>query len=200
MSFMRNFHRFALAAILLTAMSGIAPAVQFSFPSVGKPPLMTVQLPPALQTPIIVCPIVPSPITNPTAPSSPGFKFTRIGVAPLGPLPRPTTNPAPTNPAPTPPTAPPIAPAADVAAVVSGDNQFAYDLYGTLGNSDSGNMVFSPYSISTALAMTYAGAAGQTATEMAQTLHFTLPQAQLHPAMGAIDQPDQRAGRLELPA
>src|SRR4051812_22890821 len=46
--------------------------------------------------------------------------------------------------------------------------------------------VFSPESISTALAMTYAGARGDTAAEMAKALHFTLPQEQLHPAMGAL--------------
>ena len=34
--------------------------------------------------------------------------------------------------------------------------------------------------------MTYAGAAGQTATEMAQTMHFTLPESQLAPAMGQL--------------
>jgi serpin B len=49
-----------------------------------------------------------------------------------------------------------------------------------------GNLFFSPASISTALAMAYAGARGDTASEMAKTLHFTLPQPQLHPAMGAV--------------
>jgi serpin B len=34
--------------------------------------------------------------------------------------------------------------------------------------------------------MAYAGAHGQTATEMAAALHFTLPPDQLHPAMGAL--------------
>jgi serpin B len=76
-------------------------------------------------------------------------------------------------------------PAADRAAVVEGDNAFAVDLYGQLRHRD-GNLFFSPESISTALAMTYAGARGDTASEMAKTLHFTLPQPQLHPAMGAL--------------
>lgn len=58
------------------------------------------------------------------------------------------------------------------AAVVKGNNQFAFDLYGQLGQQD-GNLFFSPYSISSALAMTYVGARAQTATDMAKTLHFT---------------------------
>ncbi len=76
-------------------------------------------------------------------------------------------------------------PAADRAALVEGDNAFAVELYGRLRNQ-SGNLFFSPESISTALAMAYAGARGNTASEMAKTLHFTLPPAQLHPAMGAL--------------
>jgi serine protease inhibitor len=76
-------------------------------------------------------------------------------------------------------------PSADRAAVVEGDNAFAVSLYGQLRNR-SGNLFFSPESISTALAMAYAGARGDTASEMAKTLHFPLPPEQLHPAMGAL--------------
>jgi len=75
--------------------------------------------------------------------------------------------------------------AADRTAVVEGNNAFAFSLYGQLRNRN-GNLFFSPESISTALAMAYAGARGNTAAEMAKTLHFTLPQQQLNPAMGAL--------------
>jgi serpin B len=75
--------------------------------------------------------------------------------------------------------------AADRAVQVEGDNTFAVGLYGQLRNQ-SGNLFFSPESISTALAMAYAGARGDTASEMAKTLHFTLPPQQLQPAMGAL--------------
>ena len=75
--------------------------------------------------------------------------------------------------------------AADRKAVVEGDNAFAVALYGQL-RKQGGNLFFSPESISTALAMAYAGARGDTASEMAKTLHFTLPPEQLHPAMGAL--------------
>lgn len=76
---------------------------------------------------------------------------------------------------------------ADDAATFGRDNQaFALDLYAELGKQP-GNLFFSPYSISTALAMAYAGAAGDTATEMANTLHFTLSQPTLHIAFNATD-------------
>jgi serpin B len=74
---------------------------------------------------------------------------------------------------------------ADQTAVVESNNAFAVALYGQLRSQD-GNLFFSPESISTALAMTYAGARGDTASEMAKTLHFTLPPERLHPAMGAL--------------
>jgi serine protease inhibitor len=74
---------------------------------------------------------------------------------------------------------------ADQTAVVEGDNAFAIALYGHL-RGQNGNLFFSPESISTALAMVYAGARGDTAIEMAKTLHFTLPPERLHPAMGAL--------------
>ena len=73
----------------------------------------------------------------------------------------------------------------DQATAVTGNNEFAFALYGKLRGQD-GNLFFSPESVSTALAMTYAGARGDTAAEMAKTLRFTLPPDRLHPAMGAL--------------
>ena len=73
----------------------------------------------------------------------------------------------------------PDVPAADAQTLVDGNNAFALDLYRRLSEKD-GNIVFSPYSISTALAMTYAGARGETAEQMAKVLHFTLPEDRLH--------------------
>lgn len=74
-----------------------------------------------------------------------------------------------------------------VPELVAGNSAFALDLYHALFDRDA-NLFYSPYSISLALAMTYAGARGQTATEMAQALHYTLPQDELHPAFNALDQ------------
>src|SRR5438309_1647769 len=75
----------------------------------------------------------------------------------------------------------------DWRAVVKGDNAFAGELYARLGQRE-GNLFFSPYSISTALAMTYAGARDQTAQEIATTLHFTLPQDRLPAGYAALSQ------------
>jgi serpin B len=76
-------------------------------------------------------------------------------------------------------------PSPDQTALSASNNAFAIDLYGQLRKQD-GNLFFSPESISTALAIAYAGARGSTATEMAAALHFTLPPDKLHPAMGAL--------------
>ena len=58
--------------------------------------------------------------------------------------------------------------------LVDGNTAFALDLYGVLGQDGEGNLFVSPYSISQALAMTYAGANGDTATQMADVMHFSL--------------------------
>jgi serpin B len=79
----------------------------------------------------------------------------------------------------------PPAPTPDQPALTDGNNAFAVDLYGQL-RKQPGNLFFSPESISTAFAMAYAGASGQTASQMATTLHFALPPDSLHPAMGQL--------------
>jgi len=63
--------------------------------------------------------------------------------------------------------------------LIDGNNQFAFDLYAKLREEKNDNLFFSPYSVSTALAMTYAGARGETEKEMAHVLHFRLPQDRL---------------------
>lgn len=78
-----------------------------------------------------------------------------------------------------------VAPAGDKAKAVADNNMFAADLYAQLRTA-TGNLFFSPESVSMALAMTYAGARGDTAAEMASTLHFSLPQEKLHPAMADL--------------
>ncbi len=71
--------------------------------------------------------------------------------------------------------------------LVTGNTAFAFDLYRQLAGEE-GSLFFSPYSISQALAMTYAGARGETAQQMAATLHFDLDAAALHPAFGMLAQ------------
>jgi serpin B len=75
----------------------------------------------------------------------------------------------------------------DLDTLVKGNSDFAFDLYGAL-KSEPGNLFYSPYSISLALAMTWAGAKGQTETDMANTLGWKLGQDKLHPAFNALDQ------------
>ena len=72
------------------------------------------------------------------------------------------------------------------ALLVEGNTAFAFELYQALREQE-GNLFYSPYSISLALAMTYAGARGETAQQMADTLHFLLDQDGLHPAFNWLD-------------
>jgi serpin B len=78
-------------------------------------------------------------------------------------------------------------PTPDQAELISGNNVFAFDLYRLLKEEKKGNLFYSPYSISLALAMTYAGARGETEQQMADTLHYTMPQDRLHPAFNWLD-------------
>jgi serpin B len=55
--------------------------------------------------------------------------------------------------------------------VVTANNQFAIDLYSEL-KGEEGNIFFSPYSISTALAMLYEGTKGQTADEIQNVFYL----------------------------
>jgi serpin B len=72
------------------------------------------------------------------------------------------------------------------ALLVKGNSAFAFKLYQELKEKD-GNLFYSPYSISLALAMTYAGARGETAQQMAATLKFMFEQERLHPAFNWLD-------------
>ncbi|HWO25135.1 MAG TPA: serpin family protein [Kofleriaceae bacterium] len=80
---------------------------------------------------------------------------------------------------------PDVAPA-ELAELVAGNAALAADVYRAAGQG-GGNLFLSPHSISSALAMTYAGAANATATQMAAALHFTLPEAKLHAGFNALD-------------
>jgi serpin B len=76
------------------------------------------------------------------------------------------------------------------ASLVEGNSAFAFELYQKLVEQLEGqeaNLFYSPYSISLALAMTYAGARNETAQQMADTLQFLLGQERLHPAFNWLD-------------
>ncbi|MFC2062914.1 serpin family protein [Chloroflexota bacterium] len=75
---------------------------------------------------------------------------------------------------------------ANLATLVTGNSDFAFDLYQQLKEED-GNFFYSPYSISMALAMTYAGARSETEEQMAAALSYLLPQDSLHPVFNRLD-------------
>jgi serpin B len=75
----------------------------------------------------------------------------------------------------------------NISTQINGNNVFAFTLYQKIKEA-SGNIFYSPYSISNTLAMTYAGAKGETAKQMAAVLHFNLPDNTLHSTLKTIQQ------------
>ncbi|HYJ40295.1 MAG TPA: serpin family protein [Steroidobacteraceae bacterium] len=81
----------------------------------------------------------------------------------------------------------PVVSSGDAATFANDNLAFSVDMYLALRSSQPGNFLFSQTSISTALAMLYAGAGTTTAAQMSDTLHFSLPAARLHAAFNALD-------------
>ena len=124
----------------------------------------------------------PAPPADDTTSPPPSVAAATPSLPTLTPTPPPadtTTQPRITNPDATPD---------ELAALAAGNNAFAFNLYRALGERADGNLFISPYSVSQALAMAYAGAAGDTAAQMSDTLRFDLPPERLHPAFNALDQ------------
>jgi len=72
--------------------------------------------------------------------------------------------------------------------IVEGNSDFAFELYQELaGDSDDENLLFSPYTVSVAFAMTCAGARNRTRAEIADTMNFTLPPDSLHEGFHMLD-------------
>lgn len=70
--------------------------------------------------------------------------------------------------------------------LVKDNTDFAIDLYNSI-RINKGNILVSPYSISVGIAMAYAGARGETEQQISDTLHFTLEQGALHPAVSGLN-------------
>ena len=75
----------------------------------------------------------------------------------------------------------------NTAIISASNNAFGIDLYKKLITEERGNIFISPYSISSALAMTYAGARGNTEKQMAKVLYFNLPQEDIHKAFSSLN-------------
>src|ERR1700677_1441119 len=87
-------------------------------------------------------------------------------------------------------------PAARNESLVEGNTAFAFDLYARL-KGRPGNLFFSPFSISTCLAVAYAGARGETETQMGRVLHFCKDQARVHSSFGELH---RQLDKIEKPA
>jgi serpin B len=74
----------------------------------------------------------------------------------------------------------------DFTELIKGNSAFAFDIYQIL-RENGNNLFYSPHSISEALAMTYAGARGETEKDMAEALDFTLSQDRLHTTFNSLD-------------
>jgi serpin B len=69
----------------------------------------------------------------------------------------------------------------DLERAVDGNNRFAFELFGSLANESPGqNIIYSPLSVSTAIAMTYVGARNETADEMRKAMHFAKESRVVH--------------------
>ncbi|EIM62313.1 serpin family protein [Desulfobacter postgatei] len=79
---------------------------------------------------------------------------------------------------------------ADMEELVNGFSDYTFDFYHQASADESlqdKNIFFSTYSIENALAMTWAGAKNNTADEMADSLHFTLPSSSFHSTLNALN-------------
>lgn len=80
-----------------------------------------------------------------------------------------------------------------VSELVKGNTAFAFGLYRMFAEAEKGNIFFSPYSISAALAMTFAGACGETERAMAEVTHFPSQDQTYYGMAGLIAAMESRA-------
>lgn len=118
----------------------------------------------------------PAPVTGPAEPAAVPTPEEPEVPSTMAPGARPEPDPAPAEPGARP---------AEMDSVAAANNAFAYDLYRQLARRE-GNLFFSPYSLSSALAMVYGGAGGETAAQLAQALHIQLPPDEFHRALAEL--------------
>ena len=134
----------------------------------------------------------------PSSPATPGASASAAPSSAPTPAVSPTTSPASPSSTPLagsireiradlPRTRPETAPSGALEAVVAADTAFALRLPEELVREADANVFFSPYSISTALSMTYAGARGRTADQLADALGIRLEPAAWHAGRNAVE-------------
>ena len=79
----------------------------------------------------------------------------------------------------------PAVPSGNLEKLVKGNTSFGINLFQAVKQGNE-NLIFSPYSISVALAMAQAGAKDNTLQQMNAVLRFSLPVEDLHPAFNAL--------------
>src|SRR5215471_11258690 len=87
-----------------------------------------------------------------------------------------------------------LQPADEVRGLVDGNTDFAGDVFRNLKASDS-NLAFSPYSLSSVLAVVQAGAKGQTESQITAACHFPTNQAERTSALAIIRSELAAAGK-----
>ena len=181
--YLRRICSMVATLLLLAGLSGCG----------GESPTV---LPPTAQVPAQETPLTTVSPT-PTTALAPAQETRETPAPPTTTARTPTQETPPTTVLPTPTTAEelrsdrdrdnsPPATRADLRELVQGNNDFAFDLYRALSDEE-GNLFYSPFSISQALAMTFAGARGETERQMADTLQYRLSQGSLHPAFNSLD-------------
>lgn len=92
-----------------------------------------------------------------------------------------------------------ISEAIDTTKIVNANNQFAIDFYSQVTADKQENVFFSPWSISTAFAIAYEGARGNTADEMSDAFGFPKDEEERRTAFAAIHEDlNQKDARYKL--
>lgn len=74
----------------------------------------------------------------------------------------------------------------ELGRLVAGNTDFAFGIFKVI-RPDGDNLIFSPYSIASALTMSYAGARGDTASEIREAISLALAEDRLHAARNQLD-------------
>ena len=175
-------------------------------PTVIPQPAVIAEPPPF---PMLVPTHTPAATASPELTATPAPTATPVPTPTAVPTPQPTATPPPTpsaTPIPTPvvvalPTSltgvpRSLSPLAsyenqavfnEVRTLVSGQNSFVADFYRHLAEEADGNLFYSSYSLYTAMAVVYAGAAGNAAAEFQDVMGIGVPPEQFHGSLNSLD-------------